>query len=313
MSTLIRTQLLIAAYLLSLSHLHSQANNASIPPVSQLGQNGKVLSEFIFPIQGRPTPTCHASTIVETPEGLVAAWFGGTKEPHIDNSIWLSRQKDGQWQDPVEIVDGSEGLGQDHRTGNPVLFLPKCGPLMLFYKVVPRENGRAATWWGMLTTSEDFSKTWKTPWKLGENPKLGSRQHLIGAVKNKPIQLADGSLLCPSSTEHDGWRVHFELTRDHGKTWEVISPIENPSNIDAIQPSLLTYPDGRLQVLCRSRQGKIAQSWSKDGGKTWDPITLTQLPNPNSGTDALTIKDGRQLLVYNPITRGRNVLAVALS
>ena len=42
-------------------------------------------------------------------------------------------------------------------------------------------------------------------------------------------------------------------------------------------------------------------------------MTLTSLPNPNSGTDALTLLDGRQLLVYNPVAEGRTPLAVALS
>ena len=133
------------------------------------------------------------------------------------------------------------------------------------------------------------------------------------------MQLADGTLICPSSTEHDGWRVHFELTRDFGKTWEVIGPINDARNFNAIQPSILTYPDGRWQILCRSKEGVIAQSWSPDGGKTWSPFTATHLPNPNSGTDAVTLADGRQLLVYNhtlkkaPFPANRSLLNVAIS
>ena len=38
-----------------------------------------------------PTPQCHASTIVETPSGLVASWFGGEHERHPDVRIWTSR------------------------------------------------------------------------------------------------------------------------------------------------------------------------------------------------------------------------------
>jgi len=141
---------------------------------------------------------------------------------------------------------------------------------------------------------------------------------LLGPVKNKPIQLPDGSILCGSSTEHKGWRVHFERTRDLGKTWEVIGPINDGKEFGAIQPSILRYPDGRMSVMCRSQQSVITQCWWKDGGMTWGKMTGTDLPNPNAGTDAVTLKDGRQLLVYNHTTRrtkprGREMLNVAIS
>jgi alpha-L-rhamnosidase len=39
----------------------------------------------------------------------------------------------------------------------------------------------------------------------------------------------------------------------------------------------------------------------------------TPLPNPNSGTDAVTLKDERQLLVYNDSSLSRTPLAIAVS
>ncbi len=298
----------------------ARAEEATLPLLASVGQNGYLSAKLLYPIDDKPTPQCHSSTLVETPSGLVAAWFGGTNEPHVDNSIWLSRQSHGKWLKPVEVVDGSEGEQEDHRTGNPVLFQPTDGPLMLFYKVVPRIDGGADNWWGMLTVSKDDGKTWAAPWKLGEAKALGERvPHLIGPVKNKPIQLKDGAILCPSSTEHEGWRVHFEVTRDFGKTWKVIGPIHDASKWNAIQPSILTYADGRMQILCRSKEGVLAQSWSSDRGTTWSQMTATELPNPNSGTDAVTLADGRQLLIYNhsvrggPFPAGRNMLNVAIS
>ena len=107
--------------------------------------------------------------------------------------------------------------------------------------------------------------------------------------------------------------VHFELTRDLGKTWQVIGPINDASKFNAIQPSIFTYPDGRMQVLCRTQERVVAQSWSKDGGKSWSKLSATNLPNPNSGTDAVSLADGRQLLVYNRSSRRRSPLNIALS
>lgn len=68
-----------------------------------------------------------------------------------------------------------------------------------------------------------------------------------------------------------------------------------------------------MQLLCRSRQSAVVQTWSNDGGKTWVALSATELPNPNSGTDAVTLQDGTQILIYNPITKGRHKLYVAAS
>ena len=276
--------------------LTAPAGNAADP------EPGIVSSEFIY--QSAPFPECHASTIVETKAGLVAAWFGGSYEKHPDVGIWLSRQVAGRWTAPVEIANGIQHTTKRHPCWNPVLFQPQDGPLLLFYKAGPNPQ----QWWGMLTTSTDAGKTWDQPRRLPEG--------IDGPVKNKPIQLPGGDILCGSSTEYDGWRVHFERTSDYGKTWRRIGPINDAKTFNVIQPSILTYPDGRMQILCRSKESRIVQSWSKDGGETWGKLTATALPNPNSGTDAVTLADGRQLLVYNHTIRSgrkRSLLNVAVS
>lgn len=288
------------------------ADPGEIPPLAQPGEGAYLQGEMIYPLEGRPTPQCHASTIVETGDTLVTAWFGGTHEKNKDVGIWVSRQEEGKWTDPVEVANGVQSEELRHPCWNPVLFQPKDGPLLLFYKVGPTPS----TWWGMLMISDDHGKTWNQPTKLGDDPAIGA---LLGPVKNKPIQLANGAILCPSSTEHEGWRVHFEVTKDLGKSWEVIGPINDGKEFGAIQPSILTYEDGRMQVICRSQQSVLTQSWSKDGGQTWSKMEATALPNPNSGTDAVTLADGRQLLVYNhtvrngPFPNGRSMLNVAIS
>ena len=109
------------------------------------------------------------------------------------------------------------------------------------------------------------------------------------------------------------------MTSDLGKTWSRTQPINDGVAISAIQPSILRHPGGRLQALGRSRQGRIWQAWSIDLGKTWSEMRLMDLPNPNAGTDAVTLQDERQLLVYNhtvrrgPFPSGREMLNVAIS
>jgi predicted neuraminidase len=247
-----------------------------------------VASAFIN--EHAPYPQCHASTIAEVAPGkLVAAWFGGTRERAPDVGIWLARQEDGHWLDAVEVANGAQPGGSRQPMWNPVLFQPKDGPLVLFYKVGPSPS----QWWGMMMKSIDGGKSWSEPVRLPEG--------VLGPIKNKPVLLADGAWLCPSSTEgtETGWRVHFEITRDAGRTWEIIGPVEKGDKLDAIQPSVLFHRDGRLQALCRTRNGVIATIWSNDGGKKWSSLAAVGLPNPNSGIDAVTLSDGRQLLVYN--------------
>lgn len=296
------------------------SQEVQLPARATLDHPAIVSMEMIYPLDDRPTPQCHASTICETKQGLVAAWFGGTREGADDVGIWVARKagdlnRAGSWSPAVQVATGAEGEDRDYPCWNPVLFQLRDGPLLLFYKVGPSPR----LWWGVVRTSQDGGVRWSDPRRLGTSDKLlAKNRNLLGPVKNKPLELADGTLLCPSSTENEGWRIHFELTRDAGRTWEVIGPIHDASRFDAIQPSILTYPDGRLQILCRTQQGVVGQSWSSDRGKTWGPVTATTLPNPNSGTDALTLADGRQLLVYNHAVResgrnGRQILNVALS
>src|SRR3972149_5539396 len=250
-------------------------------------KTGILEEQFIF--ETPPSPSCHASTIAETPEGLVAAWFGGTQERHPDVGIWVSRKINNSWTKPVEVANGilSDTLRQP--CWNPVLYQVPDGELLLFFKIGPSPS----TWKGWIVKSEDNGKNWLEKEPLPEG--------FIGPVKNKPVLLDNGKLISGSSTEGDGWKIHFEITSDFGKTWEKIGPISDGKTFNAIQPSILKYKDGSLQILCRSQNAIIAESWSFDNGKTWSLLQTSTLPNNNSGTDAVTLADDRQLLVYNHV------------
>jgi len=251
------------------------------------GQPGYLRGEFIF--TKAPFAQCHASTIVWVQGHLVAAWFGGTREKNPDVGIWVSRHENGAWSAPEEVADGVQHAGKRYPCWNPALFQPSNGPLLLFYKVGPSPS----SWWGMLKTSIDGGHTWSQGCRLPED--------VLGPIKDKPIQLANGDLLSPSSTEDNGWKIHFERTPDLGKSWSLTESLGG-DKFEVIQPTILRHGSGQLQALCRSRQGVIVETWSRDDGKSWGPLQASSLPNPNSGIDAVTLADGRQLLVYNHTT-----------
>jgi predicted neuraminidase len=248
-----------------------------------------ISSEFIN--ENASYPECHASTLAEiTPGKIVAAWFGGTKERNPDVGIWFARQENNRWLPATEVANGLQPDAPRLPTWNPVLFQAPNGPLILFYKVGPSPS----QWWGMMISSRDGGKTWTAPRRLPSD--------ILGPVKNKPIILRDGTWLAGSSTEGApaGRIVHFEKSSDGGQTWKLIGPVaKGQPSLSAIQPTLLQHRDGTLQALCRTSNGVIATTTSRDDGATWSALSALALPNPNSGIDAITLADGRHLLVYN--------------
>lgn len=263
-------------------------------------QPGFVRSGFI--VDQPPFPSSHASTIVETKDGLMASWFGGPHERHPEVVIWTSRYDGRNWSAPVQVADGIQADGKTrYPCWNPVLFQPEKGPLLLFYKVGPSPEA----WWGMLITSADNGRTWSKPVRLPEGN--------VGPVRNKPVQWPDGSLLCGSSSEDHGWRIHMERTPDLGVTWERTPALNDGKDPGLIQPTILKWPSGRTQILNRSRQKAVYSSWMGGDWRNWSPAKPTMLPNPNSAVDAVMLKDGRGLLVYNHTTNARSPMNVAVS
>lgn len=253
-----------------------------------MGQDKLTLisQSFLYPENQGPTPECHASTLASTPEGIVIAWFGGTHEKNKDVGIWLSKQNGSSWTKPVEIANGIVDPNTRYPCWNPVLYQGGSGPLYLFYKVGPSPS----EWWGMMMQSKDHGNHWSIPQRIP--------LPFLGPIKNKPVAM--GSVLfCPSSTEHQGWKIQLELFNLTTQQWETMIPIRHTDAFEVIQPVILTYPQGKIQLLNRSKNGAIIETWSEDMGKTWSPLQPMDLPNPNSGIDGITLQDGHQLLIYN--------------
>jgi alpha-L-fucosidase len=291
--------IIMPAILSSMNILPQPLNNAEVEVVSDM---------TIFPMG--TFEACHASTIVELAPGeFMASWFAGSYEGGKDVGIWLSVYKDNKWGQPVQAAQGIDSLGNQQPCWNPVLLKTSDNILYLFYKVGPNPR----EWWGMVIQSDDDGSTWSAPKALPAG--------FLGPIKNKPIQLSSGEILCPSSEESintDKWTSHLEITDKDITVWQKVY-IPADDSVGIIQPAILQHHGGRLQMLFRSRQNLVYQSWSEDSGRHWSKPGPVQLPNPNSGIDAASLPGGSFILIYNPLLQGkdwfygRNVLNAAIS
>lgn len=258
----------------------------------------------------------------------MAAWFGGTGEGYPDVAIWGSRASEGElagWSAPV-VLAREPAIP----CWNPVLFHTKDGRLWLYYKFGPSPS----TWTAARKYSDDEGKTWSAPEHLPAG--------LIGPVRAKPLVLPDGTIVSGSSTEaYLSWAAWIERSTDDGKTWTRTEPIVpaadaikpgasdqtagSPSRIPGsqewnetsgiIQPSVVSLGGTHLRFYARSTAdfARIAVADSLDNGVTWTAARLIDIPNPNSGIDAVALKDGRVVLVFNNTTTGRTPLNLAVS
>ena len=307
--------------LMECAGLMGQAQTGAKGASSGAGAGAIVVSQFVFDTAA--FPESHAATIAETSRGLVTAWFGGTRERNPDVCIYVSLKDKGAslWSAPMNVANGIQNDTLRYACWNPVLYQVPGGDLLLFYKIGPSP----AAWKGWLIRSKDGGVSWSKPWALPNG--------FLGPIKDKPVRLTNGTLVCPSSTEGNGWKVHFELTDDKATNWRMAGPVaapgsqadansedKEPAAFQAIQPTIVLHADGSVEALCRSKNRVILTTSSTDNGKTWSPLAATSLPNNNSGIDAVTLADGRELLVYNHVlpppgeSRGaRSPLNVAVS
>ncbi|WP_291788182.1 sialidase family protein [Cecembia sp.] len=283
------TLLLYFSFFVGMSHAFAQSASVSkmVPEIEHF--------ELVF--QGEmPFEQCHASSIEALGDGqYMMVWFAGTHEKNDDVGIWMAKGSPGNWSVPKLLVKV-----RNDAHWNPVLFQSPEGRLFLFFKV-GKEIDDWETW---QIFSDDLGKTWSSPKELVEGDRGGR-----GPVRNHILVLSNGVWLAPASIEKDKvWNAFVDVSEDKGETWTKSDTLLLDRKLitgeGVIQPSLWESSTGNVHMLLRTSAGKIGRSDSFDYGRTWSVLSLTDLPNNNSGIDIAQIQGNTLALAYNPV--GKN-------
>jgi predicted neuraminidase len=131
-------------------------------------------------------------------------------------------------------------------------------------------------------------------------------------TKNKGVLIDGKRLIVPLYSDGFSFSL-MAMTDDNGATWQFSEPLVGPGNI---QPSIATKANGTLVAYMRDNgppPQRLHVSESRDKGLTWSRVRDSELPNPGSGADIVTLRNGHWVLAYNDTEDGRHSLAVSLS
>jgi predicted neuraminidase len=298
-------------------------------------------SEFIFPLEHWHN---HSSSIVELPNGdLLVCWFHGSGERTADDVLIQAARRSRSsksWSAPFTLAD-TPGFPDT----NPVLFLDSKQRLWFFWPAI-----LANTWESALMkykVSSDYLNPGLPKWsdsgnillvpknieqrtkevfakEFGTDARGRHAERMIERSKDKlssrlgwfsrthPLELPSGRILLPMYSDGFSFSL-IGISDDGGNTWTASEPIVGYGNI---QPSLVRRRDGTLVAYMRDNgpaPKRIHTSVSRDNGMTWTPAVDTDFPNPGASVEAISLRDGSWLIVYNDLESGRHSLAVSLS
>lgn len=259
-------------------------------------------------------PAVHGANLIETLDGgLLATWFGGSREGGRDVVLWAATLPPGSsnWSTPHRIIGPSEtrtALGRYIKTvGNSVLARGEQNTLWLFYVSVSVGGWAMSSLNAVL--SHDEGKTWDAPRRLITSPFL----NVSTLNKTAAIHFSDGSIGLPVYHELIGKFSQLLLLDQTGR---VLDKIRMTSGRLSIQPMVIALDSQQAISLMRDsgpKPGRVRVSRSKDAGQHWSTEARLHLANADSAVTGLRRPDGSLLLVYNDTESGRSSLALAVS
>ncbi len=300
-------------------------------------------SELIFPLEKWHN---HSSSVVELPNGdLLVCWFHGSGERtaddvKIEGARWS--QKTGKWSERFTMAD-TPGFPDT----NPTMFIDSRQRLFFLWPVIVAHTWESALMKYRIST--DYQQASGPPkWEHQDNiiliPKdIGvltralfekdkGKEGRPGEYATKiiehaedmyfsrmgwftrthPVQLPSGRILVPMYSDGYSFGI-MAISDDGGYNWTASQPIVG---YGCIQPSVVRKKDGTLVAYLRDNgppPKRAHVSYSKDDGVSWTTAVDTDILNPGTSLEAIVLRNGNWLMVYNDLERQRHSLVAALS
>lgn len=296
-------------------------------------------AELIFPLEKWHN---HSSCIVELPNrDLLTVWYHGSGERKADDVIVeAARLPRGAatWSPRFTLADTPE-----FPDTNPAVFIDAKKKLWLLWPVVLANEWHTSLM--KYRVSSDYLRPGVPKWEREDNllfiprnfeskvkqvigepsgPRAPYFTEILRRASDKyfsrmgwmtrahPTELPSGRLLVPLYSDGYDFSI-VAFTDDGGAHWQSSEPIVGDGSI---QPSIVRRKDGTLIAYMRDNgppPKRVHISTSRDDGVTWSRVEDTEIRNPGSGMEAIALRDGRWVMIYNDTEKGRDSLAVSLS
>lgn len=259
------------------------------------------------------TGQAHSPALLIEEDGFSIAWFEGSEEAQADVDIRAVafRRTGDTWQAgaPAPLVTRA-GLGRVFEPPQLVVTLGNtvqndAAPGALFATVV------SVGGWAMASVADVRIEEGRPAQarKLNLSPFL-NRSYL---VKSPQVRMADGSFALPAYFEMGQTYGAFVRLDPDGRVRDTRRIRGNATR--PIQPMIVPLSETRAVAFLRdfNPSGRLLISRTEDGGQSWSPADVTDIPNPSAPVAALGLTGGRILMAMNDDAGKADSLRLALS
>ena len=231
-----------------------------------------------------PTKRQGVAGIERTAKGRLWAVYGRDVESTRNFQVLKCSDDDGKkWSEVKLMILPRTGT----RAMSANVWIDPLGRLWVFWgQSADMQDGRFGVW-AIVTDEPDAAEPkWSAPRRIGD-----------GIMLNKPTVLANGDWLLTSSVWKADNSIKVYASTDKGETFTLrgTANIEAAASRGPDEPMIVERKDGSLWMMVRCHG--LAETLSKDQGKTWTPVQHLPMQHPTSRFFLRRLQSGALLLV----------------